>query len=145
MPSIGETTMNAAALMIPGASADHAPDERVRRTRRDAVVPGDEIPADRADQRAEDQLVVDERGFDDSFANRCRDLELEELNSHLEESERQHVEHRSPDDRLPRFEHARGDDRRDGIRGVVKAIHEIEGQCEQHQQDQRQRDRAPIH
>ena len=41
--------------------ADHAADERVRRARRNAVVPGDEIPGDGADQRAEDQLVVDER------------------------------------------------------------------------------------
>ena len=72
MPSSGEITMNAAVLMMPGASsgavpalamrgADHAADERVRGARRNAVVPGDEVPRDRADQRAEDQPVVDER------------------------------------------------------------------------------------
>ena len=80
MPSSGEMKMNAAVLMMPGASsgcgagldqrgADHAADERVRRARRNAVVPGDEVPGDGADQRAEDQAVVDERGIDDALAD----------------------------------------------------------------------------
>jgi hypothetical protein len=38
------------------------------------------------------------------------------------------VEERGPDDRLARRQHARGDDGRDRIRGVVKAVEEVEDQ-----------------
>ena len=81
--------MNAAVLMMPGAEqrrgaglgergADHAADERVRGARRNAVVPGDEVPGDGADQRAEDHAVVDERGIDDALAHRGGHGQVEE-------------------------------------------------------------------
>ncbi len=66
--------MNAVVLRMPGAEqrrgaaglgdrrADEPADERVRAARRNPVVPGDEVPGDRADQRAEDHVRVDELG-----------------------------------------------------------------------------------
>src|SRR5204862_204694 len=43
------------------------------------------------------------------------------------------------------FQNAGGHDGRDGIRGIVEAVHEIEYQREQHQQDQRRGDGAEVH
>jgi hypothetical protein len=54
------------------------PISRMRRTRRNAVVPGDQVPDDRADQRAEDHVVVDGTGIDDALADRRRHLEVED-------------------------------------------------------------------
>ena len=88
-PSSGEMTMNAtvfrkpAGIERPGARlghrrADQAADQRVRGRRRDAVVPGDDVPDDRADQRAEHHVVVDDALVDDALADRGRDVQVED-------------------------------------------------------------------
>ena len=60
------------------AGADQAADQRVRRGRRNAVVPGDQVPGDRADQRAEDDVVIDDRLVDDALADRVGDAEAKD-------------------------------------------------------------------
>ena len=57
----------------------------------------------------------------------------------VEDRTGEHVEERRPEHGLPGLEHAGGYHGRDGVRGVVEAVHEIERQCQQHQQHQRQR------
>ena len=65
MPRIGARKMNAAVLITPQATidaeaarrdagADQAADQGVAAARRDAEEPGQEVPDDRAHQRAED-------------------------------------------------------------------------------------------
>ena len=141
--------MNAAVFRIPGQSsgaapafdqsgADQAADERVRRARRNAVVPGDQVPRNRADERTENHAAVDEGGIDDALADRRG-------HGQVKERPRKNVEERGPEHRLPRLEHAGGYDGGDGVRRVVEAVHEIEGQREQHQQHQRHGDLSEIH
>ena len=83
--------------------------------------PRDEVPDDRAHQRAEDDVPVDDAGRDDAGADRLRHVQAEE-------QERDEVEERRPDDRHAGREHARRDHGRDRIRRVVQAVHEIEHQ-----------------
>ena len=114
--------------------ADDAADQRVRRARRDAVPPGDEVPGDRADQRAEDDVVVDDAGLDDALADRRRDAQVED-------EDRDDVEEGGEDDRLLRLQHAGRDDGGDRVRGVVEAVHEVERDRQHDQQrDDAERD-----
>ena len=129
MPSSGATTMKdglddagreqRAGAGLRDRGAHQAADQRVRRRRRQAVVPGDHVPGDGADQRAEDQVVVDERRVDDALADRGRDLEVEQ-------HDRDEVEEGRPHHGLIRLQHAGRDDGRDRVRGVVEAVHEVE-------------------
>jgi hypothetical protein len=59
------------------ACANDAADQRMRGGRGNAVVPGDDVPGDGADQRAEHHVVVDDTLVDDAFADRGRDMQLE--------------------------------------------------------------------
>ena len=52
-----------------------APDQRMRRTRRDSVVPGDHIPGDGADESGKDDSRVNDRGIYNSLPNRICDAE----------------------------------------------------------------------
>ena len=53
-----------------GNSCTNQPaDQRVRRRRRDAVIPGNDIPDDGPDQRAENYIVIDDRWIDGAFAD----------------------------------------------------------------------------
>ena len=117
---------------------DQAADERVRRAGRNAVVPGDEIPGDGTDQGAEDQLIVDEAGIDDPLAHRGGHAQVKE--EHGDD-----VEECRPEDCLPGLEHAGGNHGRNGVRRVVKAVHEVERQRQRNQQNQREGNRAEIH
>ena len=137
-PSIGDTKMKATVLKMPapisvaGAGlgdhrADDAADQRVRRARRDAVPPGDHVPGDRADQRAEDHVVVDHAGLDDALADRGRDLQLED-------EDRDDVEEGREHHRLLRLQHAGGDHGGDRIGRVVEAVHEVERERQRDQQ-----------
>ena len=110
--------------------ADHAADQRMRGTRRDAVVPGDQVPGDRADQRAEDHVVVDRDGIDDALADGRRHFQVEDEDG-------DEVEERRPRHRVMRAQHAGRDDRGNRVRGVVKAIHEIERKRQRDQHHQR--------
>jgi hypothetical protein len=58
--------------------ADHAADERVRGTRRDAEEPGDEVPDDAADQAGRHHGQPDVRGIDQTVCDRGRDGQREE-------------------------------------------------------------------
>ena len=93
--------------------------------------------ADRADQRAEDHVVVDDRGVDDALADGRGDLQLEQ-------QDRDEVEEGRPHDRLVGLQHAGGDDGRDRVRGVVEAVHEVEDERHDDQHDDRGGERADI-
>src|SRR4051812_28729777 len=67
--------------------------------------------------------------MDDAFAYRRRDLRLEE-----KESEK--VEKRRPSDRLQRSQYTGRHDGCDGVRGIVEAVHEIEQQRHEDQDDE---------
>jgi hypothetical protein len=91
----------------------------VRRARWNAVDPRDDIPADRADERTENDVLIDDFGIDRPFADGGGDLQVKD-------EIRDDVERRGECDRLLRLQHAGRDDRRDGISGVVKTVHEVE-------------------
>jgi hypothetical protein len=116
-----------AALGDRGAS--QPADQRVRRTRRDAVVPGHDIPERRADEGAEHHVMVDDFGNDDALAYRRRDVQAEE-------QKRDEIEECRPHDGPLRAHRASRDDGRDRVRGVVKAVHEIEHERQQNQAHQ---------
>ena len=114
-PSSGESTMAAAVLRKPAAieradaalgdrRAGQPADQRVRGARRNAVVPGDQVPGDRADQRAEDHVVIDDGRIDDALADRRGDADAED-------EERDEVEERRPE-RPPSAASARASRRR---------------------------------
>ena len=118
--------------------ADDAADQRVRRARRNAVPPGDDVPGDRADQRAEDDVVVDHARLDDALADRRRDAQVED-------EDRDDVEEGGEDDRLLRLQHAGRDDGGDRVRGVVEAVHEVERDRQHDQQrDDAERDLGRV-
>ena len=128
----GHRLEDAAADQVAGARlghhrADDAADQRVRRARRDAVPPGQHVPGDGADQRAEHHVVVDDAGLDDALADGGGDTELED-------EDRDEVEERREHHRLVRLQHAGGDDGGDRVRRVVEAVHEVERQRQRHQQ-----------
>nr|GEU28419.1 hypothetical protein [Tanacetum cinerariifolium] len=103
---------------------DQAADQRVRGRRRNAVVPGKDIPHDGAHQRAEDDVLVHHRRIDGALAHRGSHRELVEHENGHEVEERGHG-----DGRL-RLEHAGGHHRGNRIGGVMEAVHEVEHQRE---------------
>jgi len=106
---------------------DDAADQRVRAGRRDAVPPGDQVPEAGTHQGTEDHMVVDDARLDDALANGGGHLQLEDADGDdVEKSGEQH--------RALRLEHAGGHDGGDGIRRVVEAVHEVEGQCQHNEQ-----------
>src|SRR6185295_4963834 len=82
--------------------------------------------------------AVDEGRIDDALADGARDAQMEY-------GERKHVEEGSPQHGLPGFEYTGRNHGRDRICGIVEAVHEIERQRQQHQQDQRGGDGAQVH
>jgi hypothetical protein len=110
--------------------SDQPTDQRVRRRRRNAVVPGDDVPGQGADQGPEDHVVIDEARVDRPLADRRRHLELK----HPEGGK---VEERGEQHRLLRGQGTGRDDRRDGVRAIVKPVHEVERQRNCYQQRQR--------
>jgi len=107
--------------------ADQPADQRMGRAGGNAVVPGDDVPGNGADQRTEHDVVVDDGRIDGALADGRRHLELEDEN-------RDDVEEGRPRHRLVRLEHAGGDDGGDRVGGIVEAVHEIEHQCQTDQQ-----------
>src|SRR5688572_20215137 len=78
--------------------------------------------------------MVDRIGIDDALADGRRDLQMKNEN-------RDEIEKRSPDHRLMGPQHTGGNDGRDGVRGVVKTVHEVEDQRKRDQDHQgRERD-----
>jgi hypothetical protein len=82
----------------------------------------------RADQRAEHDVLVDDRRIDGALADGGRDLELKH-------GERHDVEERGKPHRGKRLQHASRNDSGDRVRGVVKAVHEVEGEREHDEHD----------
>ncbi len=109
--------------------ADDATNQRVRRARRHAEPPRQEVPDDRADKAGDDDHLIHEIGaHDDIAANRLR---------HARRNHRaDEIEHCRADDGDARSDRARRDTRRDGVRRIVETIDEIKGECEQHDHDE---------
>ena len=119
--------------------AHQATDQRVRRRRGDAVVPGDDVPRQRTHQRAEDHDMVHQGRVHRALADGGRHLEFEH-------PQRGEVEERGEQHRLFRRQRAGGDDGRDGVGSIVEAVHEIESQRDDDQQRQRpERDGEVFH
>ena len=122
------------------AGAREAAHDRVGRAGRQPPVPGDEVPNDRSRQTR--QHDVDVRGivrFDlDDLRERIGDVRRKDEHRHeVEECRPQHGE--------PRAEHARRDDRGDGVGGVVKTVDDVEQQRDRNADYDDERDRIhPI-
>ena len=108
--------------------ADDAADQRVRRTAGDAVVPGQHVPGDGADQRAEHHVRVHHPRLHDALADGGR-------HAQVKDEDRDQVEEGREHHRRGRLEHAGGDHGGDRVRRVVEAVHEVERQGQRHQQD----------
>ena len=95
-----------------------ASDQRVTRARRQAEIPGEQVPGDRADEPGQKHLQGDPLGTDDSLRDRGR---------HLERDERPgEVQDRRTDDGGTRRQRSRRDARCDRVRSVVEAVREVE-------------------
>ena len=105
-----------------------AADERVRRARREAVVPRDQVPDDRAHQAGEDHREADDRDVDQARPDGLGD-------GRAEGERRDEVEEGGPDDGLARRQHARRHDGRDRVRGVVKAVDVVEDERDDDERD----------
>eukprot|EP00825_Cyclidium_porcatum_P040509 TRINITY_DN5135_c0_g1_i20.p5 TRINITY_DN5135_c0_g1~~TRINITY_DN5135_c0_g1_i20.p5 ORF type:complete len:245 (-),score=24.37 TRINITY_DN5135_c0_g1_i20:2477-3211(-) len=77
--------------------ADQTTDQGVRGRRRNAVVPGNDVPDNGADQRTEDDVMIDDRGIDGAFADSQGHLEREQEIG-------KKIECRGPDNGLMRLE-----------------------------------------
>ncbi len=109
--------------------ADQTADQRVRTAGRDPGPPREDVPRDRPGEGAEDHPGVDDVGGDDALAERLRDVQAEE-------QEGDEVEERGQHHRALRRKHARRDDGRDGVGGVVRPVDEVEEQREADQPDE---------
>ena len=116
----------AAKTRLGHRSTDQTADQCVRRGRRNSVIPGDDVPDDRPDQRAENDVVIDNGWINGALANSGRHLQLEqEIGKKIEGS--------SPNHGLLGFENPRRNDGGDRVGCVVKAVHEIEQQGDKNQ------------
>ena len=82
-------TINATVLVIPSQikafgsaldqrRADHPADQGMRRAGRQSEIPGNDIPAAGAHQRAKDDLLINDRDIDDPLADRIGHVQAEE-------------------------------------------------------------------
>jgi hypothetical protein len=113
------------------ARAHQAADQRVARRGWDAGQPGDDVPGDRAGERAEHQPVGDLGDVDDAGADGLGHVQAEEDEGH-------EVEERGPGDGVAGAQHARGDDGGDRVGRVVQAVQEVERQRDGDQQPERE-------
>ena len=100
------------------------------------VVPGNEVPDDRADQPGEDHRRGDDRDVDHPRPHRLGDRGAEDRGGG-------EIEERGPDDGLTRREHAGRDDRGDRVGGVVKAVDVVED--ERDDDDERDECECGVH
>ena len=103
-------------------------DQRMRRARRQTVIPGDQVPGDGAHQAAEDHVRIDDLHVDHAAPDGLR-----HRGAHGERGDE--VEERRPDDRLQRAQDPRTHDRGDGVRRVVKAVDEVEDERDRDDRD----------
>ena len=108
-------------------------DQGMRRARRDAEIPGDQIPDDRAQQRRQHQLLRGDRSIDD-LGHRVGDLgRIDDATDDVEAG--------GHDKRVGRLERARSDAGRDRVRGVVESVGVVE---EERDHDHRDQDPADV-
>ena len=86
MPAAISAPAPALAITAPTMPPISACDELLR----NAVPPGDEVPDDRADQRAEDHVLVDDARLHDALADRRRDAQVEDEDRDDVEEGREH-------------------------------------------------------
>ena len=110
-----------------GRSAQAA-NERVTGTRRQTQQPGDQVPDDRAEQRAEDRRHGNNPGIDHALADRRSDSGAHKRAGQIKESGQR--------DGLPRSKNFGGDDGRDGVGCIVKAIDVFEGDGREDDEDE---------
>ncbi len=112
------------------AHADDRSDQCVRRRRRQTEPPRAEIPQDRRDQQREHHreagLAAD---LEDQFHRQQRDDPERHGSARHQHAEK--VERARPHDCEVRRQRVRVDDRRNRVRRVVKAVHELEPQRDQ--------------
>jgi hypothetical protein len=99
---------------------DQATDERMRRTRRKAVVPRQQVPKAGADEYCRNDTVVHNIGIDNPLPHGGCNLQVEEQKC-------DEIEKGCPDDRLHWTQDARRDDGGDRIGRVMKAVNIIKG------------------
>ena len=134
----GERTMKSAIFDKPAPLQDppagvndcgpgEPADQGVRRRRGKAQPPGDEIPGDGPEKSGGDDAQGNGDGVDDPLPDGGGDPGLEEERG-------DEIEEGGPEDGVLGFEHAGRYNGGDGVRGVVEAVDEIEGQRHQHQE-----------
>ena len=111
-----------------------AADQSVGRARRQAEVPRDQVPGDRADQAGEDDRRRDRGRLDDALGDRRRHLGGDEGAGEVEDRRDRH--------RQPRRQRMGRDRRRDDVRGVVEAVGEVERERRRDDDDE---DEVVIH
>ncbi len=137
-PSKGDSTMNSDRLDQAGrhqyagsrlgyGRPDQAADQGMRRRGRNAEKPGDEIPEDGADQRAEYHELIDHGRIDGVLADRSGHRQREY-------QYRDEIEDCRHGDRGMRFQHTRGDDCGNGVGGIMEAVQEIEYERQSNQE-----------
>ncbi len=111
----------------PAGSRDRGPgvaaDQRVRRRDGHAVVPGDQVPRDRAEKAGGDDLVGHDREIDHAIPEGLGHVRTEHKGRH-------EVEERRPEDGFLGRQDPRRDDGGDGVRRVVEAVEEVEDERE---------------
>ena len=108
--------------------ADEAAEERVRGARRDAEVPGGEVPHDGADEGGEHDRQGDEVGVDEAFADGLGDAGVDERAEQVEPGG-----HEDGDARRERARRHRGGDR---VGGVVEAVGVVEDERQDDDRDE---------
>jgi len=87
----------------------------------DAQPVGDDLPDDRARQRAEDYAGIDDVRLDNATADRFGDVQSEY-------HEGDEIEESGPGDGVMRTQHTRRNNGRDRVGGIVHAVEEVERQ-----------------
>ena len=103
-------------------------DQSVRRARGQPEEPCNQVPCDGAEQSAEDDIGIDERDVDHSLTDRARDRR-----THREQGNE--VERRGPENGCKWIQDSGADDRRDRVRGIVKAVDKIEDERDEDNRD----------
>jgi hypothetical protein len=101
--------------------AHQAADQGVRGRGRDAVVPGDDVPDDRAHEGAKHHILVNDMRVDGTRTHR-----LGHVDADGEDGDE--VEQRGHGNRGLGFQHPGRHHRRNRVGGVVEAVHEVEDQ-----------------
>ena len=136
-PSSGKNDAGRGSPAVQDGGSRHgrsriAADQGVRGRGRQAQQPGHHVPDDRAQQSGQNDVLGDDVQLDHAAANRLG-------NGGSQQERGQEVECSRPDYGQLRREHAGGDDRRDAVGRIVKAVQKVKderGDDGDDQQDQ---------